>query len=191
VLSPDPWRYFKLWAKACNCSFILRESRPREHVCNVQRHQLPRTCTSFSMAQKVLLLAACGLWLASQCVADGLPIQLHVRSEITSRLANIHIHHSRRIHGPLTVTYGTCTAESRQDSHHVITEAASTTAESRLVWVIPQNAPAQGCISAWDKDGALVGRSTTQNLDGVVRSLREKRKASESDAERAVYKNID
>ncbi|KAG6034763.1 hypothetical protein E4U41_006401 [Claviceps citrina] len=103
---------------------------------------------------------------------DNLPIQLQVRSELTTRLANVHLSTSREVQGPVSFTHGSCTAQSKpdHDHHHVVSSAASGAGEggSRLVWIIPEDAPVNGCISAWDQHGALVGRSEPLDLTRVL-----------------------
>ncbi|TWU71953.1 hypothetical protein ED733_000713 [Metarhizium rileyi] len=125
----------------------------------------------------MLSLTICGLFLTAQCLAKQLPLALEVRSEVTSRLANIHVLRSEYLSGLTTFTYGSCTAKSEQDRHHIIAKTECSTSDSRLVWIIPENAPTGGCISAWNKGATLVGRSSPQNLQGVVKRGNTKRLA--------------
>lgn len=99
------------------------------------------------MVQKLSFLVACGGWFIAQCLANSRPIRLEMRSEVTSRLANIHVVHSEYVPGLITFTYGTCTAESQHGIYHVITKAESVAQESRLVWAIPQDSPPHGCLA--------------------------------------------
>ncbi|KAK2609208.1 hypothetical protein QQS21_002290 [Conoideocrella luteorostrata] len=112
----------------------------------------------------MLFFAALASALVARCIATPLPIRLEVRSDLTSRLANVHVANWKRVPGPLTFTYGTCTSESQGDIHHNIAVAEPETQESRLVWVIPQDAPNHGCISAWSASGTLLGRSKPQDV---------------------------
>ncbi|KAK2616445.1 hypothetical protein QQS21_000687 [Conoideocrella luteorostrata] len=124
------------------------------------------------MGNKILFLAALGatsIAEGSAASSSSLPIQLGVRSELTTRLANIHVQTSRQVNGPVTFSYGACTAQSQQDAHHVVSSTESGVRDSRLVWVIPEDAPSDGCISAWGEKGALVGRSKPQNLGQVIK----------------------
>jgi hypothetical protein len=93
----------------------------------------------------------------------SLPIRLETRVAVTSRLANIHLSFDRPVDGIIAVTYGSCHSTSLADSHHIIAQADIKTA-SRLVWILPQDAGSDGCISAWGDSGALVGRSEPQVL---------------------------
>ncbi|KAG5933313.1 hypothetical protein E4U53_001047 [Claviceps sorghi] len=104
----------------------------------------------------------------------NLPIQLSVRSELATRLANVHVSTLRAVRGRVSFTHGSCTAQTQHDSHHVVSSVESglgmgmgmdmspdgaRDGASRLVWIVPEDAPDNGCIAAWDEKGALVGRS--------------------------------
>ncbi|QPH15890.1 hypothetical protein C2857_000409 [Epichloe festucae Fl1] len=118
------------------------------------------------MGNTALFLATLGASSIARAATSNLPIDLQVRTELTTRLANVHVStSSRQVAGPVTFTHGSCAAQSRQDSHHVVSSAGSGLVDSRLVWIIPEDAPDGGCISAWDDKGALVGRSAPQNLE--------------------------
>ena len=92
------------------------------------------------------------------------PIRLETRTELNSRAANIHVSFDRLVEGLVDFTFGSCLDKKQTDSHHVIARHAPSGSSHRLVWVIPDDAPAGGCISAWDNTGSLVGRSETQQL---------------------------
>ncbi|RYP77407.1 hypothetical protein DL771_001202 [Monosporascus sp. 5C6A] len=79
------------------------------------------------------------------------------------------------VRGPLTFTYGSCSHLDVRNAHHEIGryKVADT---SRLVWIIPedvQSAQSEGCISAWDIEGNLVGRSQSQRLKLRKRRMEE------------------
>lgn len=94
---------------------------------------------------------------------SGLPVKLETRSEIRSRVANVHVEYERDIEGSVAFTYGSCSSKKREDVHHTILEADAGD-NHRLVWVVPEDAESDGCIQAWSEDGSLVGRSEPQNL---------------------------
>ncbi|KAG5984514.1 hypothetical protein E4U55_004410 [Claviceps digitariae] len=127
-----------------------------------------------------LLLAALGTASIAHAAATSgtndnnlrLPIQLSVRSGLATRLADIHVSTSRAVPGRVDFTHGSCTARSQQDSHHVVssvasgfgTAAADNDGGERLVWIMPEDALDNGCISAWNEKGSLVGRSEPVEL---------------------------
>ncbi|KAI7781487.1 l-amino acid oxidase [Diaporthe eres] len=92
------------------------------------------------------------------------PVRLETRTELNSRAANIHVSYDRVVEGLIEFTYGSCLDKKQTDSHHVIARHNPSGASHRLVWVIPEDTFAGGCISAWDDTGSLVGRSETQQL---------------------------
>ncbi|KAG5988818.1 hypothetical protein E4U43_004625 [Claviceps pusilla] len=113
-----------------------------------------------------------------------LPMQLSVRGELTTRLANVHVSTSRAVPGRVSFTHGSCTAQSQEDSHHVVSSvesgvggaAVDSDGDARLVWIMPEDAPDGGCISAWNEKGALVGRSEPLELPKQKRKPKPKPK---------------
>lgn len=107
--------------------------------------------------------------LASQAVlvsASQLPVKLETRSTLNSRLANIHISFDIPVEGDVTYTYGGCDNTRLHEAHHTVGQGRSTK-DSRLVWILPDEEMAfDGCLSAWDTWGKLVGRSEPQQLSG-------------------------
>lgn len=104
--------------------------------------------------------------LASQGVlasTSRLPVKLETRSDLSSGLANVHISFSNLIDGVITYSYGRCDNTRHTEAHHTLGQTTNTK-ESRLVWVLPNGARFDGCISAWDQQGQLVGRSEPQRL---------------------------
>ncbi|KAI1390008.1 flavin-containing amine oxidoreductase [Hypoxylon trugodes] len=109
-----------------------------------------------------LFLAA----LASQAASispRGLPVKLETRSGLTSRLANVHISFDNPIDGIVTYTFGRCDSTRLSDAHHTVGQGKEAK-ESRLVWILPDDVRFDGCISAWDQRGSLIGRSEPQRL---------------------------
>ncbi|KAI1380621.1 flavin-containing amine oxidoreductase [Hypoxylon crocopeplum] len=102
--------------------------------------------------------------LASQAApvsASHLPVKLETRSELSSRLANIHVSFEAPVDGVVTYTYGRCDNKQVHEAHHTVGQGTSTK-DSRLVWILPNDVRFDGCISAWDAQGLLVGRSEPQ-----------------------------
>ncbi|KAK0620207.1 L-amino-acid oxidase-like protein [Immersiella caudata] len=115
------------------------------------------------MANRTLAIIALAAALVAAAPPDSLPVKLETRLKVTSRLSNIHISHSKAIAKPLTITYGSCTAGSRHDAHHAVTKAeARLRTGSRLVWILPEGIESGGCLSAWDDEDVLHGRSEPQ-----------------------------
>ncbi|KAI0469731.1 flavin-containing amine oxidoreductase [Xylariaceae sp. FL0804] len=110
------------------------------------------------MVRQLWALLAAGQALA---LPSSFPVQLETRSKLNSRLANIHISVDEALQGPVQYTYGSCSSLELRDAHHVISEVTSVSS-SRLVWLLPEDVVTGGCISAWDSQGSLIGRSTTQ-----------------------------
>ncbi|KAI0844689.1 flavin-containing amine oxidoreductase-domain containing protein [Daldinia vernicosa] len=92
-----------------------------------------------------------------------LPVKLETRSDLSSGLANVHIYFNDLIDGVITYSYGQCDNIQHSEAHHTIGQTTHPK-ESRLVWILPNNARFDGCISAWDRQGQLVGRSEPQRL---------------------------
>ncbi|KAI0842611.1 flavin-containing amine oxidoreductase [Hypoxylon sp. FL0890] len=104
--------------------------------------------------------------LASQAAAvpaSNLPVKLETRSELNSRLANIHVSFEAPVDGVVTYTYGHCHNTQLHEAHHTVGRGTGSK-DSRLVWILPDNVRFDGCISAWDQRGILVGRSEPQRL---------------------------
>ncbi|KAL0935707.1 L-amino-acid oxidase [Colletotrichum truncatum] len=95
--------------------------------------------------------------------ASGLPLKLETRSAVTSRVSNIHLTIEEPLEGAVTFTYGSCRGISLDDAHHTIAKSEVRNSQ-RLVWVLPENAYSEGCISAWGSSGSLIGRSEPQTL---------------------------
>lgn len=105
------------------------------------------------------------LWLLSLvapfniATSTGLPLKLSVIRPLDSPSANVHIASPATVAFPITVTYGEChPSASQHESHHTISIVASQ-AHDRLVWIIPEDIPSEGCLSAWSATHELIGRS--------------------------------
>ncbi|KAI0164376.1 flavin-containing amine oxidoreductase [Hypoxylon sp. FL1284] len=95
--------------------------------------------------------------------ASQLPVKLETRSELSSRLANIHVSFEAPVDGVVTYTYGRCHETKRHEAHHTVGQGRGAK-DSRLVWILPDGVRFDGCISAWDERGSLVGRSEPQRM---------------------------
>jgi len=106
-----------------------------------------------------ILILFTGL-LATTGVTQQLPVKLEVKVKASSRLSNIHISSADKAAGPLTITFGRCDTNSHENAHHIVAKVNSQfNNASRLVWVLPEDANLDGCLSAWDDNGVLRGRS--------------------------------
>lgn len=114
-------------------------------------------------------LFAASLWATASMAAIGrpsMPIELETRTDLGSRLANIHVDRRGAVDGAVTYTYGSCSAQSHAEAHHTIAQSDDADA-SRLVWIIPSDVSGEGCISAWSESGKLVGRSSPQKHESL------------------------
>ena len=104
------------------------------------------------------------LFLTSRALAaSNLPVRLETRSELNSRLANVHVFFETAVEDTISYTYGACSDVRNQDSNHVIGHTTETK-DQRLVWILPEDMTSNGCVSAWDSQGSLVGRSEPLTL---------------------------
>lgn len=133
----------------------------------------------------ILVAGLLGQLAASSPSPAHLPVEIETRTALDSHLANIHLsvrdgaEAAAVARSPLSFTYGSCAAKREADAHHVIARSTAAAGDgssgSRLVWRIPADAQARGCISAWDAaTGALVGRSAPQEMH-AERSRRRRR----------------
>ncbi|KAK1964605.1 flavin-containing amine oxidoreductase [Colletotrichum sublineola] len=95
--------------------------------------------------------------------ASGLPMKLETRSAVSSRVSNVHISLEKPLNETVTFTYGSCRGVSLDDAHHTISKTEVRDSQ-RLVWVLPEDASSDECISAWSASGKLLGRSEPQTL---------------------------
>ncbi|KAJ2997806.1 hypothetical protein NUW58_g534 [Xylaria curta] len=89
---------------------------------------------------------------------SSFPVRIETRAKLESRLANVHVHIRDQVETPIRYTYGRCLDNSIHNSESVIGESSSE-GGARLVWIIPEDITTGGCISAWNSQGVLVGRS--------------------------------
>lgn len=108
--------------------------------------------------------------------AANLPLKLSVKLPLDSPSANVHISSAHESIYPLTVSYGGCGSStgSQHEAHHTI----STVAErhhDRLIWILPEDIPTNGCLSAWSTRHELVGRSEPLEINKYSRPWMKKR----------------
>ncbi|KAL2756694.1 hypothetical protein ACRALDRAFT_2101735 [Sodiomyces alcalophilus JCM 7366] len=125
------------------------------------------------MARWLLPIVAAGAVAVSAAPSD-LPVKLETRSQTRSRLANIHVKLERQVDGPLSFAYGPCSSNELRDIHHTVVVSEVEDGQ-RLVWLIPEDADSDGCLTAWASDGTLMGRSEPQLLQHRSRRMRRKR----------------
>ncbi|ROT39642.1 L-amino-acid oxidase [Sodiomyces alkalinus F11] len=117
------------------------------------------------MARWLLPIVAAGAAAVSAAPAPSdLPVKLETRSQTRSRVANVHVTLERQVDGPLSFAYGPCAANELRDVHHTVVESEVEDGQ-RLVWLVPEDADSNGCLTAWSRDGTLVGRSEPQLLE--------------------------
>ena len=110
-------------------------------------------------------MSAKAIWLLSLiatftlATSNNLPVKLVVKIPLDSQSANVHISRPLDFAHPFTVSYGGChSSNSQHEAHHTISTVTDQNSD-RLVWILPQDIPASGCLSAWSTRHGLVGRS--------------------------------
>ena len=89
----------------------------------------------------------------------NLPLKLAVKIPLDSQSANVHISRTSDSAYPFTVSYGGChSSNSEHEAHHIISTVNDQDSD-RLVWILPDDIPTDGCLSAWSAQHKLVGRS--------------------------------
>ena len=123
------------------------------------------------------------LWLLSirivptSATSIHLPVKLEVNIALNSRSANVHVSVSEAQHSvyPFTVTYGKCHyPESRYEAHHIVSKVHGNGTD-RLVWVLPEDIDASGCLSAWSLSNELRGTSEALEVNKFSRQWLRKR----------------
>ena len=131
----------------------LRLSKPIIHL------------TSASLLYSCNMMSVKSIWLLSLIMtftiatSNDLPLRLAVKIPLDSRSANVHVHRvSDSVH-PFTVSYGGCQSlNSQHETHHIVSTVTDQDSD-RLVWILPDDIPTDGCLSAWSAQHELVGRS--------------------------------
>ncbi|KAK2738947.1 hypothetical protein FQN57_006741 [Myotisia sp. PD_48] len=85
-------------------------------------------------------------------------VKLETKRDLDSSLANIHLTYAPNDGSLDFITYGPCRSTNPQDQYHTVTHLKENRPE-RVIWVVPQDAQQHGCLSAWNKNRQLLGRS--------------------------------
>ncbi len=108
-------------------------------------------------------------------LSNDLPLKLAVKTSLDSRSANVHITSASNAAYPFTVSYGGChSSTSQREAHHVISTVKDQDSD-RLVWILPEDIPISGCLSAWSAGHELVGRSEPLMVNKYSRPWMKKR----------------
>ena len=120
-------------------------------------------------------------WLLSLVIpltiatSQNLPLKLSVKTKLDSQSANVHISSVDNSVYPFTVSYGGChSSASQHEAHHTISTVSEEEAD-RLVWILPEDIPTNGCLSAWSARRELVGRSEPLEVNKYSRPWMKKR----------------
>lgn len=107
--------------------------------------------------------------------SNNLPLKLLVKIPLDSQSANVHISSVDASAYPFTVSYGGCeSSTSQHEAHHTISTVTGKDID-RLVWILPENIPTKGCLSAWSERQELVGRSEPLEVNKYSRPWMKKR----------------
>ncbi|KAF1810711.1 hypothetical protein P152DRAFT_94303 [Eremomyces bilateralis CBS 781.70] len=85
-------------------------------------------------------------------------------------LHNVHIGYGDDLEGELRVVYGDCGMSAEHEKHHdiTITIVDKSSRPDRLVWIVPREIQANGCLHAFS-NGGLVGRSLPIGVSAPLR----------------------
>ena len=108
-------------------------------------------------------------------ISNSLPLKVAVKVPLDSRSANVHISSASNIAFPLTVSYGDCQSSSGPHQAHQIISTVPSQDSDRLVWILPEDISAHGCLSAWSARHELVGRSEPLKVDKYSGAWKKKR----------------
>lgn len=107
--------------------------------------------------------------------SSNLPLKLLVKVPLDSQAANVHISTLDAPAYPFTVSYGGCeSSTSKHEAHHTISTVTGKDFD-RLVWILPEDIPTKGCLSAWSARQELVGRSEPLEVNKDSRPWMKKR----------------
>ncbi|KAL8734985.1 MAG: hypothetical protein Q9166_001110 [cf. Caloplaca sp. 2 TL-2023] len=102
---------------------------------------------------------------AETASATDISVGIEVKVALNSRSANIHLSQQHNWVHPFTVTYGAChTSGGRHEIHHNISEVHHQRTD-RLIWLLPEVVSSGGCLSAWDSQSKLIGRSPALEIN--------------------------
>ena len=96
-------------------------------------------------------------------LATDLRVKLDIKRSLNSAIANIHLNFDGDVNEPLSFTYGSCDSNSSVEAHHNVAVLPKPhQKQDRLIWRIPDDVPPAGCLSAWNNEDELLGRSEPQ-----------------------------
>lgn len=125
------------------------------------------------------LLLITALLLQSVAVCSK-TVELQVKRVVDSGLANVHIHCKSLTPLELAVTYGPCDAKTSGHAHHLVGRSPSSS-HDRLLWRVPHDAPSGYCLSAWDNQQNLLGRSEPVSIKPNARTVRRRLRKRQDD----------
>jgi hypothetical protein len=117
------------------------------------------------------ILAGLSILPVTLAAALSRNIEISVNDVTAPNIVNVHLFYPESDLGKHIFTYGSCDIVSPVDSiHHVATvpSGPSSGHDSRLVWVVPDDASSGGCIAAWDMESNRIGQGEPLSLDGIL-----------------------
>ena len=135
------------------------------------------------MVRQISLLLPFILAAVSSSSPAPLPLIIETRHALSaSSPANIHLYPrsdstSYSEDSELKVTFGPCDSTSPHDfthQHIAFTSCGEAySGDNRLIWIVSEDAPSGGCLSAWEtSSGRLLARSTALHVDNNLRRRR-------------------
>lgn len=109
----------------------------------------------------------------------SLPVHLHLKREVDSGLANVHVAYDKPMHSEVTFTYGPCRAQTPGETHHLVGRSKSCD-HDRLLWKVPEYAPSGYYLSAWEGQ-TLVGRSASVSIAPSPKTTRRRLRKRQED----------
>lgn len=107
-------------------------------------------------------------------------VVLQVKRVVDSGLANVHVHCESLHLSELAVTFGPCNARTPGHAHHLVGRSPSSR-HDRLLWRVPDDAPSGYCLSAWDNQQNLLGRSEPISIKLSARTMRRRLRKRQDD----------
>lgn len=109
----------------------------------------------------------------------SLPVSVHLKRTVDSGLANVHVSYDKPIQSEIFFTYGSCEAHTPGEAHHLIARSKSCD-HDRLLWKVPEDAPTDLCISAWEAQ-TLIGRSDRVMIRPSVKATHRRMRKRQAD----------
>jgi hypothetical protein len=99
-------------------------------------------------------------------------IQISVKDATDSQAVNVYLDYPRTTLRDHVFVYSNCNALNLTDAHHTIAHIPGGEFggdHTRLVWVVPEDATNNGCISAWEQNTVLIGQSQPLALGEILK----------------------